>query len=505
MPRTTHHVRLRRTWPQRIVIVFNTICIVAALVTAGAVAYTKHTVSSLQRIDLTAAPGFKGTKGLTDKSPRNFLIVGVDSDAGLAPDDPVRNGRDSGPDPVVGLRSDTIMVVRIDPSKTAAQVLSFPRDLWVDIPGKSQNRMNSALEFGGADLLIETIKQDFGIDINHYVQVDFAGFQSMVKLLDGMPVYFSTPVKDQDGLNVQTAGCTTLDQYSALDYVRARHLKYQNANGRWVSDGTSDFGRISRQQDFMRRLIRRAVKQGARNPVKLADMVGVGVKNIKLDNDTTLKDLIELGTAFRNFDASSLKTYSLPVSDITRGGADVLDLQEAAAQPVLDLFRGTGTDATAGEVTPGAVTVQVRNGSGKANQAATTTDQLRALGFHTDSPDSSPIVARTEIHYPAGMEQQAVLVGRYLYANPLLVPDPGVSDVTVITGQDFGTVLTTPLPASHVVLPTTTTTSTTTTVAGATTTVPAGGTAASSSTTTPVTTTTVQGFVPTTPAGTSCG
>ncbi len=69
-------------------------------------------------------------------------------------------------------------------------------------PGNSPGRINSSLQFGGPDLLISTIKANFDIDINHYVQVNFAGFKSLVDQIGGVPVYFATPVRDQGGLNV---------------------------------------------------------------------------------------------------------------------------------------------------------------------------------------------------------------------------------------------------------------------------------------------------------------
>ena len=501
--------RLRRTWPQRLLIIFNVCAIIAALASAGTLAYAKRKISEINRIDLVNS-AFKGTEDVGPQDPRNFLIVGADSDAGLASNDPVRNGRDSGDNAAFGVRSDTIMVVRIDPKTTDAQILSFPRDLWVDIPGKSRNRINSSLQFGGPGLLISTIKQDFGIDINHYVQVDFAGFKKLVSLLGGVPVYFNTPVRDQGGLNVQYPGCTTLDQNGALAYVRARHFQYQNANGRWVGDPTSDLGRISRQQDFIRRVIRRAIAQGARNPVKLKNFVEVGIDNITLDNNTTPKDLIQLGSAFRNFDPARLKTYSLPVTDAVRGGAEVLDLTESEAEPILARFRGTGDTSQAAAITPAAVTVQVLNGTGKQDQASSTSDALRALGFQMDAPDQSSQVLRTEVRYKPGQEAQAAYVARYLYANPVLVPDIDAAAITVVTGPDFGTVLKAQRPAADIPVPTTSTTTTpaTTTTLPSSTTAPGASTSGlPGTTTTPATTTTTAvGYVPgNAPAGVDCG
>ena len=500
MTKRSRGTRLRRTWPQRLLITSNVIFIVAALVGAGSLAYAKRKVGEIDRI-LLDAETFDGTSGLASDDPRNFLIVGADSDDGLDANDPARAGRD---DTVAGVRSDTIMIVRLDPKTKQAKVLSFPRDLWVDIPGNSSNRINASLQFGGADLLISTIKANYGIDINHYVQVDFAGFKSLVEQIDGVPVYFATPVRDtQSGLNVETAGCHRLDENSALDYVRSRHLKYYDEErGRWVSDPTSDLGRISRQQDFIKRVLTRAIAQGARNPVKLTDFVETGVSNIDLDEQTTPGDLVDLGQAFRNFDPATLETFSLPVADRYRGGAAVLDLVEGEAEPILAQFRGTGSGETTDGLTPALVAVQVLNGSGTQDQAADATELLATAGFKTDTPSSAAGVGQTEVRYAPGMEEQAVLVARHLFANVLLVPDMDVSQVTVVTGPDFVSSLLEPRPATDISVPTTTTTTaptTTSTVVGDT----------SSSSTSPATTTTtaeVTGFVPeAAPPGVDCG
>ena len=497
--------RLRRTWPQRLVIAFNVVCILAALTTAGTVALAKRKVSEIPRVDLSGT-AFVGTKGLRSADPVNFLVVGADSDDGLAANDPVRKARGN----VSGIRSDTIMVVRLEPKTGQAKVLSFPRDLWVDIPGHGKGRINQALEFsptGKPALLIATLKQDFRIVVNHYVQVDFAGFKRLVGELGGVPIYFDTPVGDgaregSSGLRVKNPGCTTLDETGALQYVRSRHF-YRIIDGERVYDRTSDLARIGRQQDFIKRVLRRAVDQGVRNPVKLANFVDIAVNNITLDQQTKPRDLIALGAAFRNFDPSTLGTYGLPVVDTVHGGAEVLDLLEMKAEPILAQFRGTKSSDRPVEVDPATVTVQVRNGTNKTNQAATATSQLASVGFRTEAPDTSPAVMVTQVRYGPGREAQAALVARHLFARATLVPDARATRITVVTGPDFATVLSKARPAADVPVPTTTTTAATST----TTTVVSSTAVRGSTTTSPaVTTTTGKGFVPdAAPPGVDCG
>jgi len=500
--------RLRRTWPQRLLISFNVVCIVVALTGAGMVAYGKKTVAQITREYEIGRGDITTAKDLPPGAPQNFLIVGVDSDANLAADDPVRDGRDQGAEAAGGLRSDTIMVVRIDPGETKARILSFPRDLWVEIPGHGRNRINSAIQYGadsGPTLLIQTIKANFDITINHYVQVDFAGFKSLVQQIGGVNVYLSNPVRDgRSGLNQPNAGCVLLDQDQALAYARSRHLQYQNANGRWVGDPTSDLGRIERQQDFVRRVIRRAIERGAKNPVTLAKMVDTGAKNLTLDPFTTTQDLITLGKTFRNYDPDTLATDTLPVTDAVRGGADVLDLVPGKAEPILAPYRGTGA-ADGSDVQPGSVTVQVINGTRKLNQGADTTAALAAAGFQTTGPAPDTDVLRTEVRYAPGEEGQAMLVARYLVADPVLVPDADADQITVVTGPDFFSVGTQPRPASEIATTTTSTTTSTTstTVAGG-----IGGPSTTGDATGTTTTTAAGpvGYLPGTPPnGESCG
>lgn len=498
MPRRPRSERLRRTWPQRLLITFNVVCILGALVGAASLAYAKREVGQIDRVLLSQSDGFEGSRGLANDDPRNFLIVGADSDDGLDANDPARAGRDGGL--VGGIRSDTIMVVRLDPATEQAQVLSFPRDLWVDIPGNSPGRINSALQFGGEQLLIDTIKSNFDIDINHYVQVDFAGFKDLVSILGGVPVWFDTAVRDkQSGLNATGPGCANLDENGALAYVRARHFQYYDEEaGIWRSDPTSDYGRVSRQQDFIKRVIRRAVAKGARNPVTLTNLVEVGIDNIRLDDETTPGDLIDLGLAFRNFDPETLQTFTLPVDETYRGGAAVLDLRTGEAEPILAMFRGTGDVGAGGTVSPAAVSVKVLNGTGVQDQASAASDVLATAGFSVEPPNSAVAVDRTEVHYAPGHEADAALVARYLYADPVLVLDLDATQITVITGPDFGSVILEPRPAGDVPIPTTTTT----------TAVPADGGETSAPGTVASTTTTTEpkGFVPeAAPIGEDCG
>ena len=234
-------------------------------------------------------------------------------------------------------------------------------------------------------------------------------------------------------------------------------------------------------------MIKRAIAKGVRNPVKLVDMLNVGVKSITLDETLSIRQLEDLGLKFRGFNPDNLKTYGLPVVFSNHNGADTVDLIEAQAAPILRVFQGV----SAATVSPITVKVKVQNGSGQTDQGRTVTAALARAGFQTDVPSDAPLAAQTTVYYAAGRQAAAQQVARYLRAPALLQQTPFATDVTIITGSDFFGVLGTPKPASAI--PTTTTP-------------PAPGAPTASTAPVSIPPTTVQGVVPPPPpADISCG
>jgi LCP family protein required for cell wall assembly len=474
--------RGRRTSRQRLLLTFNCLVVVALLGTAGGLSYVYAKYSRLPRVQL----GSVLTEASSSDEPRNFLLVGVDSAANLAADDPARAGRGN----VGGLRSDTMMILRLDPATERASLLSLPRDLWVPLASGGSQRINSAIQSGGPSELIDTIEEYLGIPVHHYIQVDFAGFQELVDVVDGVEVYFADPARDpRSGLDVEETGCVTLDGQQSLSYVRSRHFQVYEG-GRWRSDGSADLGRISRQQDFIVRALRRAVDQGVRNPVTLDRLVNAGLDTVTVDDLLTADDFVDLARAFRGFDPGSLDLHALPVVSDTVGGASILRLVDERAQPTLDLFRGTD----AGDLQPSDVRVRVLNGSGITGQARGAGEALAAVGFGAAGTGEAERfdVTETLVRYTAGGEAKADLVARHLDpgARLELVEGPLEADVVVVTGSQYAGVRTTPRAPG----PSTTTSTTSTTS----TSVP------DASVTSDTTSTTVVGFVPEVPAGVDC-
>jgi len=435
--------RARRTVFQRLVIATNVVAVVGFLFAAGALAYGYQKYGQIPRLAIGETLTTTEGDGAADDevASENFLVVGVDSAAGLDPDDPVAASRTDVP----GFRSDTMMVLRVDPASTRAALLSLPRDLWLPIPGHGNGRINEAIELGGPELLIETIQAYLGVPINHYAQIDFYGFGRLVDALNGVELYFPYPVRDgRSGLDVPEPGCVRLDARNALGFVRSRAYQ-EYVDGRWRTDPTGDLGRVRRQQQFIIAALERSVERGLRNPVTLDELIDSALGAVTIDDTLDGDDLLRLGRQFRGFDPSSLDIHQLPVVDDSVGGAAILRLVTRDAEEILDIFRpGDGA-----EVTEASVRVRVLNGTGVPGEASTASRALQAAGFATGGTgDAARLgVERTQIRYPAGAEAGADVLRRWLLGDATLVEDAEVDDVTLVTGADWRGLRDAPLPA----------------------------------------------------------
>ena len=383
---------------QRAVLVFNVALIAASLGAAYLLDYGYGRAASINRVAL----GRSLTVVPPDQEPgervMNILLVGSDSSAGLDEDDPIQIGRH-------GERlGDVIIVAHVDERSGAIALLSLPRDLWVEIGDTGrESRINQAFLVGGPATLIDTIEAEFDIPIHHYVNVDFAGFQGLVSAVGTVDVWFDTPARDwnvnarpaprsQTGFLIETAGCHSLDPETALSYVRSRYYQTQNDAGEWITDPTADLGRIRRQQDFLRRVIERAIDLGARNPFVLRDLIDTGLENVAIDQRLTPQLLVDLGMAYREFDPSQLQTYSLPAVDGQVGRNRVLLPMTDEAEPVLALFRGAPFDD------PTTVDVTVRlpadtEGNGSGLEASAVVAAIEDAGFEPQVRSSGETTA----------------------------------------------------------------------------------------------------------------
>jgi LCP family protein required for cell wall assembly len=383
---------LRRTWPQRGLLAINGVLVVACIIAALLVWFANNRLGAVERVDIrgTDLDLGNGSSGSTvtsaslpsvDPKARNFLVVGTDS----RDSDPTGcvdpNSRYAGAfGPAAGNRPDTIMVVRVDPEQNQAAILSLPRDLWVKIADtNNKGKINSSFDGDNpAARLAATIEGNFGIHIDHYVEASFCAFKRLVNVLGGVKVPFQYPAKDDNtGFYVAQAGCVTLDGDAAVAYARSRHFQYDDGTG-FKEDPTSDYGRIARQQDFIRRLIRTAVNKGARQPSVAKQLIDAALApgNLRIDTELTINDLLGLSSMLRSVDPDQVRSYRAEGKGARIGSADVIipDLTSAPAKAILSIFQGTArlADAPDTNTLPGVTT------TGAAEPATTTTTAAAA-------------------------------------------------------------------------------------------------------------------------------
>ena len=438
-------VRFRRTWPQRFLISFNILLIMGCLASATGIGYFYYRFGQLPRIHIGSL-----TPDSPPGDPQNFLLVGSDTRAFV--DDPGEaksfgSSRNTG-----GQRSDTIILVRVDPKTHRAAMVSFPRDLWIPIaPDGHHQRINTAFE-EGPERLIKTIMLNWNVPIHHYIQVDFASFQGLVDAVGGVQIYLPGAVRDRvTGLNITDTGCVLFHGDQALAYVRSRHFQYQE-NGRWHADPRGDLGRIERQQDFIRRALRKALSRGLTSPSKLNRLVNVGIDNVTVDNGLSARDIVNLGKQFKSLAPDTLAQFQLPVINARRGAAAVVVVAEKDKQRVeeiMQVFRGV-PPAPSAPVDPSAVKVQVLNGSGRSGEASSASEALQVAGFQLGSPGDGRRTSRTTILYGSGQLAKAQVLERYLEAGADLQETPSLQgvDVRLITGSDYTGVLAEPRVAN---------------------------------------------------------
>ena len=320
---------------RRIVTARSVIVVVALLAVAASYGYARYRFDQLKKVDVSSLTPYTG-------GPFNMLVIGSDSRVGLTGAAAAQAGSAA---LVTGQRSDVIMVWRVVPATKQITIMSIPRDTLVTMVGDQANlgnfnRINSTFD-SGPNLLVQTIEANFGIPINHVLQVSFGGFQGSVDALGGVYMDFPFPAKDAySGRNITTPGCQLLNGTEALAVARSRHYEYYE-NGYWQYDGTSDFGRIQRQDAFLKALVDAA--KSKYNPVTINAFLGSIPQGIVIDNSFSLSELVGLAIDFHSLNPAALDTLTMPT--ISNGyvspWGDVLFTDQPAAQEMFTTVFGS--------------------------------------------------------------------------------------------------------------------------------------------------------------------
>ncbi len=392
----------------------------------------------------------------------NFLIAGTDSRAGANSEVGAGTTADA-----EGARSDTVMLVNIPASRQRIVVVSFPRDLDVTRPScagwdnekaeytevkwasGSGSKLNATYALGGPKCLTKVIQKMSGLKINHFIGLDFTGFESMVDTVGGVEVCTATPIVDgQLGAVLSDTGHQTIGGATALNYVRARHV---------FGEQRSDYDRIHRQQLFLSSLLRSVLSNRVLfDPGKLTGFIKAFTGHAFMDNTDT-RDLLMLGRSLQKMPAGEITFLTVPTAGTTSYGNEIPRLTD-----IKTIFRAIIDDAPLpGEqrpppapepphrltaTDPAAVSVQVTNASASTGLAGRTATTLAKPGFRIDSVDTYPYgtLATTVVRYSSGHQQEAATVATAL-PGARLQPVAGLGSVVqVVLGTGFTGVVTTP-------------------------------------------------------------
>jgi LCP family protein required for cell wall assembly len=372
--------------------------------------------------------------------PANYLIVASDPPDNLAT--PAAGANDV-------VLSDTIMIAHVDPSKSTGMLVGFPRDLWVNIPGRGFNKIDTAFN-DGPQKVVQTIETDFRVPINHYLEIDVDGLRKLVNTMGGIHVDFPAPARDEkSGLAILDAGCKTFNGDDALAYIRSRAYEYRDAGSSdWTLDPSGEFGRLRREQTFLQAVAQVAINNAAKHPLRADDIANAGFSILTKDRDLALSDVRALFAALRRSDPSAMQLLTVPAKPRTFAGKPALALDQAAAAPIFSQLRVLGPVlppiTVPKGVRPADVKVKVLNGSGVDKAAQKALDALGFVGFKKVEPPANADRSdyqKTEVRYAPGALHKAQLVAAYIGSRTLVAgrSDPG-ADVTVVLGADFARV-----------------------------------------------------------------
>lgn len=234
----------------------------------------------------------------------NILLLGSDK---RSPEEAKAAG-------VYGQRSDVMMLVHIPEDASEVYIMSFPRDLYVDVPGHGKDRINAALAYGGVPLAVNTVEDVVGVPIDNAALIDFEGIQGLVDSLGGVDV--QVPMDFSANGTQFSKGTQHMDGETALVFVRQR---------KQFADG--DFQRNRNQQAVLKGIIEKLIDRGTlTNPSALQDAVEAISPYMTTDDGLTSGRIAELAWSSRDTRGSDLKFMSVPHGDpmTTSGGASVV-------------------------------------------------------------------------------------------------------------------------------------------------------------------------------------
>jgi LCP family protein required for cell wall assembly len=379
------------------ILLWGFVCVVVLVLAAGGGSYLwfHHVVAGANaRVDAVARAALTNTPPSTPPSTLQSAPPSTPVSPAV-PESPSSMdilvlGSDNRGDETNG-RSDTLILVHVDPSQNYLSILSIPRDLRVNIPGRGLDKINAAYSYGGAALSIRTVKELTGVNISHYLEVGFSAFQDLTNALGGVYVdvdrryYNDDPTRELIKL---APGYQLLNGHDALEYVRFRH------------DQNGDFGRIERQQRFLSLLKQQVAALGPSLLFKLPGLVGALFANVS--TDLNANDVLKLAYWGLQLNGDRIRQVRITGETPTIGGVSyVVTSPEAIKQAVADLLTplavtggqpagsATGTSAEAAGTTSSAT--QVTSGHVATSlETIPNSSEWKALGSMIPFPLEGP-------------------------------------------------------------------------------------------------------------------
>ncbi len=352
--------------------------LVAALATPGfALGYVDRNLSSMgSGGSAEQRAAVKSTQGVLQHplpdQPMNILLLGIDHSG---PGDPGR--------------SDSQILLRLDPQAKTISMLSLPRDLRWDVPGVGYTKMNAAYTYGGPRLAIKTFEAITGLPINHFIRVDFAGFWHIVDIVGGvyLPVdhrYYNTEGNGYQPINLQP-GYQLLRAKQSLTFVRYRH------------DQKGDFTRMVRQQMFLREVQRQA-RRWSGDWTRVLAMTRAMLKQTTTDLDSLDKLLPVVNLALTLNTSHIYQTHLEGSTPTINGVSYVVDTPSQIAAAVQQ-FEHPTQPKTAGAAAPPKSSYQlsVTNANGAAGLAAQTAAALKARGYRVTTVQTAAQTQATTV------------------------------------------------------------------------------------------------------------
>ncbi|WP_412475297.1 LCP family protein [Gordonia sp. LUNF6] len=396
-----------------------------------------------------------------------YLIVGTDTRAG-------KNSKlgAGDADVVEGARSDTVLLVNIPADRSRVVAVSWPRDLAVDRPecqnwdnstqkysgtleAASSVKLNGVYADGGPNCLVKTLTQISGLNINHFIAMDFSGFEDVVRTVGGVQVCSTVPLYDYElGTILKKAGTKKLTGRQALNYVRARHIS---------AEGNGDYGRIKRQQLFMSSLLRSSLSGDVlSNPSKLNKVARSFIANSYVDNVDT-DSLIQLAESMQGMEAGRVTFLTIPTSGTSTDGQNNeiprMDDIDAIFNAIIDdkplpgekKAKPSSTKKPSASPKPPAprteltaqhasnMSVRVLNGTDESGVAGSVMEELVRQGIDVSGiADSSEKRTDTVVRYGPGEKDSAATIAKMFPGAQIQEDSTVKAGVEVIVGSDFG-------------------------------------------------------------------